>query len=92
MCRVFFDAGRRQSRHCSADISKISRALGYKPRVTFEDGMKELTGWLRTQTASDRVGIGALTALLAPRPGVLPVVIVDLPALAGFDALLGMQS
>ena len=33
----------------------------------------------------------ALTALLAPRPGVLPVVTVDLPALAGFDALLGEQ-
>jgi hypothetical protein len=31
----------------------------------------------------------ALTALLAPRPGVLPVVTVDLPALAGFDDLLG---
>ncbi len=34
----------------------------------------------------------ALTALLAPRPGVLPVVTVDLPTLAGFDALLGEQS
>ena len=34
----------------------------------------------------------ALTALLAPRPGVLPVVIVELPELAGFDALLGAQS
>ena len=34
----------------------------------------------------------ALNALLAPRPGVLPVVTVDLPALAGFDALLGTQS
>jgi hypothetical protein len=33
----------------------------------------------------------ALTALLAPRPGVLPVVTVDLPGLAGFDALLGEQ-
>ena len=33
----------------------------------------------------------ALTALLAPRPGVLPIVNVDLPGLAGFDALLGEQ-
>ena len=31
----------------------------------------------------------ALTALLAPRPGVLPSVTVQLPDLAGFDALLG---
>ena len=34
----------------------------------------------------------ALTALLAPRPGILPVVTVDLPVLAGFDALLGEQT
>ena len=33
----------------------------------------------------------ALSALLAPRPGVLPTVTVDLPGLAGFDALLGEQ-
>jgi hypothetical protein len=31
----------------------------------------------------------ALSALLAPRPGVLPTVTVNLPGLAGFDALLG---
>jgi dTDP-L-rhamnose 4-epimerase len=42
-------------RHCFADISKISKALGYRPRVNFEDGMKELVGWVRTQTATDRV-------------------------------------
>lgn len=34
----------------------------------------------------------ALTALLAPRPGVLPSVKVELPDLAGFDALLGAQA
>ena len=34
----------------------------------------------------------ALTALLAPRPGVLPTVTVELPELAGFDALLGEQA
>ena len=33
----------------------------------------------------------ALTALLAPLPGVLPSVKVELPDLAGFDALLGVQ-
>ncbi len=31
----------------------------------------------------------ALSALLAPQPGVLPDVTVTLPALAGFDVLLG---
>jgi hypothetical protein len=34
----------------------------------------------------------ALTTLLAPRPGVLPTVKVELPDLAGFDALLGVQA
>jgi len=34
----------------------------------------------------------ALTELLAPRAGVLPNVKVELPDLAGFDALLGMQA
>lgn len=34
----------------------------------------------------------ALTALLAPRPGVLPSVKVELPDLAGFDALLGVRA
>jgi transposase InsO family protein len=34
----------------------------------------------------------ALTALLAPRPGVLPSVTVEMPDLAGFDALLGAQA
>jgi hypothetical protein len=34
----------------------------------------------------------ALTALLAPRPGVLPSVKIELPDLAGFDALLGAQA
>ena len=34
----------------------------------------------------------ALSALLAPRPGVLPIVTVELPALADFDALLGAQA
>ena len=34
----------------------------------------------------------ALSTLLAPRRGVLPDVLVELPDLAGFDALLGVQA
>ena len=34
----------------------------------------------------------ALTMLLAPRPGMVPSVKVELPDLAGFDALLGVQA
>lgn len=41
-------------RHCFADISAASRILGYQPRVEFSDGIRELVGWLRFQTARDR--------------------------------------
>jgi dTDP-L-rhamnose 4-epimerase len=42
-------------RHCIADISRIRAELGYEPRVSLEQGMKELLEWLRTQSAEDRV-------------------------------------
>ena len=42
-------------RHCTADISRAAELLGYAPRVTFEDGMRELVEWLATQEAEDRV-------------------------------------
>jgi dTDP-L-rhamnose 4-epimerase len=42
-------------RHCVADISRIQRELGYRPRVAFADGLRELLAWLRTQSADDAV-------------------------------------
>ena len=42
-------------RHCFADISAAARVLGYKPRVRFAEGIRELVEWLRQQTAEDRV-------------------------------------
>jgi dTDP-L-rhamnose 4-epimerase len=36
-------------RHCFADISLAREVLGYEPRVSFEEGMQELVGWLREQ-------------------------------------------
>jgi len=39
-------------RHCFADISRI-QALGYRPTMHFEDGVAELVGWVRSQTAVD---------------------------------------
>lgn len=42
-------------RHCFADISLARRVLGYEPRITFEEGLEELTGWLEGQVAVDRV-------------------------------------
>jgi len=42
-------------RHCFADITKIRRELGYVPRLSLAQGLRELLAWLRTQQAHDRV-------------------------------------
>ncbi len=42
-------------RHCVADISRARRLLGYEPRVTLEDGIPELLGWVREQKPTDQV-------------------------------------
>jgi dTDP-L-rhamnose 4-epimerase len=42
-------------RHCFADITRAREILGYEPRVSLEDGMVELAGWLEGQVAIDRV-------------------------------------
>jgi len=56
-------------RHCFADISAASRGLGYRPRVGFAEGIRELVEWLRSQTAEDhaaeavqQLGLYGLTA------------------------------
>jgi dTDP-L-rhamnose 4-epimerase len=42
-------------RHCYADISRAREVLGYSPRVTLDDGLEELIGWVDGQVADDRV-------------------------------------
>jgi dTDP-L-rhamnose 4-epimerase len=42
-------------RHCFADITRARELLGYEPKVSFEDGMRELSAWLADQEATDRV-------------------------------------
>lgn len=42
-------------RHCFADTTKAKEILGFKPEVQFEDGLKELAQWLKTQIATDNV-------------------------------------
>jgi dTDP-L-rhamnose 4-epimerase len=39
-------------RHCFADISSIRQAIDYTPRLTFEDGVRELVAWVSQQQAS----------------------------------------
>jgi dTDP-L-rhamnose 4-epimerase len=52
-------------RHCFADISRARQELGYEPRVTLEQGLIELAGWLEGQIAIDLVP--AASAELARR-------------------------
>ncbi|HKP19056.1 MAG TPA: NAD-dependent epimerase/dehydratase family protein [Gaiellaceae bacterium] len=42
-------------RHCFASIERARTLLGYEPAVAFEDGMRELAGWLAGQEAEDHV-------------------------------------
>lgn len=42
-------------RHCTADIGRARRVLGYRPSVEFDAGLGELAGWLANQHATDRV-------------------------------------
>jgi dTDP-L-rhamnose 4-epimerase len=42
-------------RHCYADISRARELLGFEPKVSFDDGMRELAAWLADQAAVDRV-------------------------------------
>jgi dTDP-L-rhamnose 4-epimerase len=45
-------------RHCFADVSAITGALGFEARTSLEAGLRELLGWLRSQ--------GRAGALLRP--------------------------
>lgn len=40
-------------RHCFADINKIKKQLGFKPKMDFKDGMMELIEWSRGERAWD---------------------------------------
>lgn len=40
-------------RHCFADISKIKSKLDFEPKVSFEEGMKELAEWAEGAEAID---------------------------------------
>ena len=43
-------------RHCFADISHASEALGYRPRVSFSRGIRELADAIRGELVQDRGG------------------------------------
>ena len=41
-------------RHCFADLTRARQLLGYEPRVTHEQGFRELAEWLAHQQAEDK--------------------------------------
>jgi dTDP-L-rhamnose 4-epimerase len=42
-------------RHCFADIAAATQLLGYAPRTSLQQGMNELSSWLESQQAEDKV-------------------------------------
>ena len=40
-------------RHNFADITKITQILGYKPKTSFEEGIKQFTEWVRMQPSTE---------------------------------------
>lgn len=40
-------------RHCYADISLAQRRLGYRPAMSFADGLRDVVGWMRQQQTVD---------------------------------------
>jgi len=42
-------------RMCYADITKIKRRLGFRPKMDIKEGIPELVSWVRSQTGKDRV-------------------------------------
>lgn len=51
-------------RHCFADVTLASQVLGWEPKVTLEEGLEDLAGWLDGQSAIDR-GVEAREELAA---------------------------
>jgi dTDP-L-rhamnose 4-epimerase len=41
-------------RHCYGDITLARKLLGFEPTIAYEDGIRDLIAWVRTQTAVDR--------------------------------------
>ncbi len=44
-------------RHCFADITIAQKVLGYKPQITLEKGLTELSIWLENQIAHDKLDV-----------------------------------
>jgi nucleoside-diphosphate-sugar epimerase len=41
-------------RDSQADISKARKLLGFEPKVSFEDGLRETVAWFQSRSAASR--------------------------------------
>ena len=42
-------------RHCHADLTKARRVLGYEPKVSFDEGIREFLNWAQDTRSEDRL-------------------------------------
>lgn len=42
-------------RHCFADVNKLAKLVGWKPEITFEQGMRGVYEWSKNEAAQDLV-------------------------------------
>lgn len=54
LIRVNQEYRKNDIRHCFADISKAKKLLGWKPKVSLEQGLKELIEWSENEKAEDK--------------------------------------
>lgn len=54
LIRVNQDFRKNDIRHCFADISKAKKILKWEPKVSLEQGLKELIEWSETEKADDK--------------------------------------
>lgn len=75
--RVTGQFRRGDIRHCTADVSRARRRLGFVPRVAWDDGLRELLAWCRGAASADHFvraqreleSRGLLSGRLAPSGG-----------------------
>lgn len=54
LIRVNQEFRKNDIRHCFADISRAKKLLGWSPKVSLEEGLKELIEWSEGEKAEDR--------------------------------------
>lgn len=54
LIQVSQDFRKNDIRHCFADITKVEKLLGWKPKITLKQGLTELVEWSNAEKAEDK--------------------------------------